>query len=79
MKAGVMWTDMHLLVVQILCTELVRIGILRGDPEELIRLGLYRAFYFHGTGHSVGLDVHDVGGQVSTLAEKSLPSYYYFH
>lgn len=54
--------DMHLLAIEILCTELVRIGILRGDPKELIRLGVYRAFYFHGTGHSVGLDVHDVGG-----------------
>lgn len=39
---------MHNLVVRILCHELIRIGILVGNADELIRLGVYRAFYFHG-------------------------------
>ncbi|KAI7891395.1 peptidase M24, structural domain-containing protein [Mucor mucedo] len=59
---GVLWRDMHNLVVRVLCYELVRIGILVGHAYELMKLGVYRAFYFHGTGHSVGLDCHDVGG-----------------
>ncbi|KAI9497466.1 peptidase M24, structural domain-containing protein [Zychaea mexicana] len=64
LKPGVLWTDMHQLVVRILSHELVRIGILvNADPEELVEMGVIRAFYFHGTGHSVGLDVHDVGGR----------------
>lgn len=39
---------MHNLVVRILCYELVRIGILIGNVDELIQLGIFRAFYFHG-------------------------------
>lgn len=39
---------MHDLVVRILCHELVKIGILIGDEKELVQLGVYRAFYFHG-------------------------------
>ncbi|KAF7726707.1 hypothetical protein EC973_008481 [Apophysomyces ossiformis] len=62
LKPGVLWSDMHKSVVRILCQELVRIGILVGPEEELLRLHIPAAFYFHGTGHSVGLDVHDVGG-----------------
>ncbi|KAI9499427.1 peptidase M24, structural domain-containing protein [Zychaea mexicana] len=58
---GVMWDDMEDLAVQVLCNELVRIGILVGDQDELIHLGVPYAFYFHSLGHTVGLDVHDVG------------------
>ncbi|KAI7859918.1 peptidase M24, structural domain-containing protein [Circinella umbellata] len=70
LKPGVFWPDMHRLAVRILAHELLRIGILvNGTVSELIETGVIRAFYFHGTGHSVGLDVHDVGGQdVGVLA-----------
>ncbi|KAI9266907.1 peptidase M24, structural domain-containing protein [Phascolomyces articulosus] len=64
LRPGVFWMDMHQLVVRILSHELVRIGILvNATPDELVELGVLRGFYFHGTGHSVGLDVHDVGGR----------------
>lgn len=45
---------MHDLVVRTLCHELVRIGILVGNAEELIQLGVYRAFYFHGKSYLPG-------------------------
>ncbi|KAG2179860.1 hypothetical protein INT43_003646 [Umbelopsis isabellina] len=63
LRPGTMWTEMQNLVIRILCQELIRIGILVGDQDEILKLGLTRAFYFHGLGHSVGLDVHDVGGR----------------
>ncbi|QLD33056.1 Xaa-Pro aminopeptidase [Mannheimia varigena] len=47
--------------VQILTEGLVRLGILKGDVQELIEQRAYRQFYMHGLGHWLGLDVHDVG------------------
>ncbi|KAI9253054.1 peptidase M24, structural domain-containing protein [Helicostylum pulchrum] len=73
-KPGVYWRDMHSLVVRTLCHELVQIGLLVGKEEELIKIGVYRAFYFHGTGHSVGLDCHDVGGQRLGIFEHPEPA-----
>lgn len=39
---------MQRMAIEILCQELVRIGILIGDQEELIELGVPTAFYYHG-------------------------------
>lgn len=48
-------------VVRIKVAGLVRLGILQGDIDELIAQQAHRAFYMHGLGHWLGLDVHDVG------------------
>ncbi|KAI8978381.1 peptidase M24, structural domain-containing protein [Pilobolus umbonatus] len=64
LKPGVYWSDMQQLAIEILCQELMNIGILVADDINiLIELGVPFAFYYHGLGHTVGLDVHDVGGQ----------------
>lgn len=47
--------------VQVLTEGLVRLGILKGEVEQLIADKAYRQFYMHGLGHWLGLDVHDVG------------------
>lgn len=47
--------------VQIMVEGLVRLGILQGEVETLIEEKAYKAFYMHGLGHWLGLDVHDVG------------------
>lgn len=47
--------------VEILTEGLVRLGLLKGDPAELIKDEKYKQFYMHGLGHYLGLDVHDVG------------------
>ncbi|KAI9483989.1 MAG: peptidase M24, structural domain-containing protein [Benjaminiella poitrasii] len=61
-RPGIYWRDMHNLVVRMLSRGLIQTGILVGHEDEIIQFGIYRAFYFHGTGHSVGLDCHDVEG-----------------
>lgn len=40
---------------------LVKLGILKGDVEELIAQNAHRPFFMHGLSHWLGLDVHDVG------------------
>ena len=40
---------------------MVGLGLLPGPVEDAIAYGWYREFYFHGTGHWLGMDVHDAG------------------
>jgi Xaa-Pro aminopeptidase len=58
---GLMYSDMHDRTVEILSHGLVDLGLLPGTAEEAIEKGWYRQFFFHGTGHWLGIDVHDAG------------------
>jgi len=40
---------------------LVRLGLLSGDAEKLVKDNAHRRFTLHGVSHWVGLDVHDAG------------------
>jgi Xaa-Pro aminopeptidase len=60
-RSGNDWNAPHAAAIKVLTRGLVRLGILRGRPAELIRNEAYRRFYMHRTGHWLGMDVHDVG------------------
>lgn len=47
--------------IEVLTKGMVRLGLLKGDPAELIKEKKYEQFYMHGLGHMLGIDVHDVG------------------
>ena len=55
------WNSPHTAAIKALTRGLVKLGILKGRPAELIRKEAYRRFYMHRTGHWLGMDVHDVG------------------
>lgn len=51
----------HEVATKVLTEGMVALGLLSGDVDSLISEGRHRQFYMHGTGHWLGLDVHDVG------------------
>jgi Xaa-Pro aminopeptidase len=55
------WNAPHDAAVKVLTKGLVKLGLLKGRPAQLIKDGAYRRFYMHRTGHWLGMDVHDVG------------------
>jgi len=60
-KPGNHWDDPHAAAVRVLTQGLVKLGVLKGRTDKLIKDGAYRPYYMHRTGHWLGLDVHDVG------------------
>jgi Xaa-Pro aminopeptidase len=60
-RSGKHWNDPHAAAVRVLTRGLIKLGILKGQPADLIRKEAYRRFYMHRTGHWLGMDVHDVG------------------
>ncbi len=51
----------HQSAVAVLVGGLINLGILQGSIAENIEKRSYRPYYNHGTGHFLGLDVHDQG------------------
>ena len=47
--------------IEVLTEGMVQLGLLKGDPEQLIKNKKHEQFYMHGLGHMLGIDVHDVG------------------
>ena len=60
-RPGRRWNDPHDAAVRVLTEGLVDLGLLSGEPDELIEKEGYKRFYMHRTGHWLGMDVHDVG------------------
>lgn len=57
--------DRHEAAVRVLAQGMLDTGLLNGDKvghlDDVIANGGFRQFYMHGTGHWLGMDVHDVG------------------
>jgi len=60
-RPGNHWDDPHRVTVKVITEGLVKLGILKGRVDSLIKKGAYRDFYMHRAGHWLGIDVHDVG------------------
>lgn len=59
-RPNVEYQDIHLLAATVIAQGLVDLGILRGQPEDLVKMDAHALFFPHGIGHLLGLDVHDM-------------------
>ncbi|MBT2509775.1 aminopeptidase P family protein [Streptomyces sp. ISL-98] len=58
-KPGAKYHDFHDASQRVLAEKLVEWGLLEGPVEKVLELGLQRRWTLHGTGHMLGMDVHD--------------------
>ena len=65
-KAGIDYRDLHVEAHKMLAEVLVEAELATGDPETLLETGVTSAFFPHGLGHLLGIQVHDVGGHQGT-------------
>ena len=60
-RPGNRYEAIHDAARRVLAERLVALGLLPRSVEESLAMHHYREFYMHGTGHWLGMDVHDVG------------------
>jgi len=61
-QAGVDYRDLHVGAHGKIAEVLVEAGLAHGEPDTLLEMGVTSAFFPHGLGHLLGIQVHDVGG-----------------
>lgn len=61
-RAGRDYRDIHLDAHRLLGGVLHDLGVVKMSPESQLETGLSAAFFPHGIGHLIGLQVHDVAG-----------------
>lgn len=60
-QPGRPYNEFHDISTRVITEGLVELGLLKGEVDTLIEEKKHRAFFMHGTGHWLGLDVHDAG------------------
>ncbi|MFJ6844061.1 aminopeptidase P family protein [Streptomyces griseoluteus] len=58
-RPGAKFRDFHDASQRVLTEKLVEWGLVEGPVERVLELGLQRRWTLHGTGHMLGMDVHD--------------------
>ena len=61
-RPGKEFRELHLEACAGIAQGLVDLGILRGQPEDLVDQDAHALFFVHGLGHMLGLATHDAGG-----------------
>ena len=60
LRPTVEYQDVHLRAAETIAAGLVDLGIMRGNPQDLVAMDAHALFFPHGVGHLLGLDVHDM-------------------
>ncbi len=61
LTVGELASKPHEVSTRVLTEGMVKLGLLSGDVDALIKADKQKQFFMHGTGHWLGMDVHDVG------------------
>ncbi len=61
-RPGVKMEDLHLMAARIMMGGLKKLGIIKGEIDDIMEQNIFALFFPHGLGHFLGLDTHDVGG-----------------
>jgi len=57
---GVPFRDVHLAACREIVVGLSELGLMKGDPDAAVEAGAHALFFPCGTGHMMGMDVHDM-------------------
>lgn len=68
LRAGIDYRDLHVTAHTMLADVLVDAELASGAPDTLLETGVTSAFFPHGLGHLLGVQVHDVGGHQESEA-----------
>lgn len=60
-RPGLRHADLHQQVIDGLIDRLLDLGLLQGSRDEAVETESWKRYFMHGTGHYLGIDVHDVG------------------
>ena len=60
LKPGINFKEIHFIAARTIFNGLKALGFTRGDTEEAIHAGAHALFFPCGTGHLMGLDIHDM-------------------
>ena len=71
-RPGVKYEAIHESAKRVLTEGLVELKLLPRSVADSLAMHHYREFYMHGTGHWLGMDVHDVGDYRITHASRAL-------
>jgi Xaa-Pro dipeptidase len=75
LKAGVLWDSIHELAHKIAIDGLLKLGLLKGSAEDILKARTSVAFFPHGLGHYLGMDTHDTGGNANYKDKDSMYRY----
>ena len=60
LKPGITFKEVHRTACLTITEELKSMGLMKGDTESAVEAGAHALFFPCGTGHMMGLDIHDM-------------------